>query len=244
MKKNRRLQRSQARNSGPAPTGSQQPVVGMRLNKYLAHAGVASRRQCGDLVKAGKVLVNGAVQDNPGYQLQEGDTVSYRGRPISLSEELVYVLLNKPAGTTLSVPELLPDLQAYNLCAITPLQPASAGIEFLTNDPQVAARLAGRTEAVYRLATQTSLSPTHHTALEATENVNWVQSQLEKEQAYVTLAVRQVSDHKATELLTERGYTITRCDRLSLARLDKKDLPRRFYRFLTEREIRTLRHFS
>ncbi|MEM6772649.1 MAG: S4 domain-containing protein, partial [Bacteroidota bacterium] len=63
MKPPRKFQRSQARNSAKPPglERKSDDVVGMRLNKYLAHSGVASRRQAGDLVKAGKVKVNGEV---------------------------------------------------------------------------------------------------------------------------------------------------------------------------------------
>ena len=63
MKPPRRFQRSQARNSAPPPglERASEEIVGMRLNKYIAHSGVASRRVAGDMVKAGKVKVNGEL---------------------------------------------------------------------------------------------------------------------------------------------------------------------------------------
>ena len=77
MKAPRRFTRSAAHNS-PTPPGLDRPkedVIGMRLNKYLAHSGVASRRAAADLVKAGRVKVNGEVQKSPGYQIEAGDVV-------------------------------------------------------------------------------------------------------------------------------------------------------------------------
>ena len=68
----------------------------MPLNKYIAHGGICSRRDAGELVKSGKVKVNGEVMTNPAYKVQEADTVVANGKKVLPKVNLVYILLNKP----------------------------------------------------------------------------------------------------------------------------------------------------
>jgi len=82
----------------PGPIREQTEVEGMRLNKYVAHCGICSRRQAADHVKNGQVTVNGQVERAPGYQVQEGDEIRYKGELIRPEERKVYLLLNKPRG--------------------------------------------------------------------------------------------------------------------------------------------------
>lgn len=74
----------------------------MRINKYLAHAGVASRRKAEELIKAGDVTVNGDVMTDLAYQVKSGDTVEVKQTQI-YKEEPVYYVLNKPRGVISSV---------------------------------------------------------------------------------------------------------------------------------------------
>lgn len=69
----------------------------MRLNKYIAHSGVCSRRKADELIQQGEVTVNG-LQAECGYDVTEGDVVSVAGRTITPEKRLVYYILNKPAG--------------------------------------------------------------------------------------------------------------------------------------------------
>ena len=79
----------------------------MRLQKYMAECGVASRRKCEEIIAAGRVTVNGAVVDVMGAQVEEGDAVCVDGVPIRAEKRRQYLLLNKPQGvvTTLSDPQ-------------------------------------------------------------------------------------------------------------------------------------------
>ena len=70
----------------------------MRLNKYLAKAGVASRRESDRLIQAATTTVNGKVVIDPAYHVQPGDVVAYDGRELKLKEETVVLMLNKPRG--------------------------------------------------------------------------------------------------------------------------------------------------
>ena len=74
----------------------------MRLNKYIAHAGICSRREADELIAAGSVKVNGKVVTEMGYQVLPGDEVQYGGEKLR-SEKLRYFLLNKPKGCNASV---------------------------------------------------------------------------------------------------------------------------------------------
>ncbi len=79
----------------------------MRLQKYMAECGVASRRKCEEIIAAGRVTVNGRVVDVMGAQVEEGDAVCVDGAPICAEKRRQYILLNKPQGvvTTLSDPQ-------------------------------------------------------------------------------------------------------------------------------------------
>ena len=69
----------------------------MRINKYIAQAGVASRRKADELIANGNVRINGAVLKEPGYDVADGDVVEVNGRRVQAEEKKVYLLLNKPA---------------------------------------------------------------------------------------------------------------------------------------------------
>ena len=70
----------------------------MRLNKYISHAGAASRRRADELTLAGKVRINGKVMSEPGYDVAEGDIVEVDGKVVEPVSDLIYILLNKPRG--------------------------------------------------------------------------------------------------------------------------------------------------
>lgn len=70
----------------------------MRINKYIAQAGIASRRKADQLIESGNVKINGVVMREPGYDVKEGDKVVVNGRLIEKKQKLIYVLVNKPMG--------------------------------------------------------------------------------------------------------------------------------------------------
>ena len=121
----------------------------MRLNKYIAQAGIASRRSADELTREGKVTINGAVMKQPGYDVQEGDIVCVNGQRVGGSEKLCYYALNKPAGyvTTTSdekgrptVLSLLTDVEA-RVFPVGRLDIDTSGLLILTNDGALANRI-------------------------------------------------------------------------------------------------------
>lgn len=121
----------------------------MRINKYIAQAGVASRRKADELIAAGNVKVNGAVLKEPGYDVEEGDVVEVNGRRIEAQEKKVYILLNKPLGyvTTVSddkerltVMDLVQDVDA-RIFPVGRLDYNTSGMLIMTNDGDFAYKL-------------------------------------------------------------------------------------------------------
>ena len=121
----------------------------MRINKYIACAGVASRRKADELIANGNVRVNGLVLREPGYDVVEGDIVEVNGRRIETSEKKVYILLNKPTGyvTTVSddrerdtVMDLGADVDA-RIFPVGRLDYNTSGMLIMTNDGDFAYKL-------------------------------------------------------------------------------------------------------
>ena len=131
----------------------------MRLNKYIAQAGVASRRKADDLIAAGKVKINGTVCTALGTEVREGDRVSVNGRDItSQGEKLVYYALNKPLGyiTTTSdekgretVLSLLTDV-TQRVFPVGRLDADTTGLLILTNDGNLANHISHPRNAVWK----------------------------------------------------------------------------------------------
>ncbi|MGN0714200.1 MAG: pseudouridine synthase [Anaerovoracaceae bacterium] len=130
----------------------------MRINKYIAQAGVASRRKADELIENGNVKVNGAVLREPGYDVQEGDRVTVNGREICGAQKMEYVLINKPLGmvTTveddkdrLTVMDVVKDIDA-RLFPVGRLDYNTSGALIMTNDGELAYRLTHPKHEVYK----------------------------------------------------------------------------------------------
>ena len=131
----------------------------MRLNKYIAQAGVASRRKADELITAGKVKINGTVCTVLGTEVSEGDRVFVNGREISAKDEkLVYYALNKPLGyiTTTSdeknretVLSLLTDV-TQRVFPVGRLDADTTGLLIMTNDGALANRISHPKNAVWK----------------------------------------------------------------------------------------------
>ena len=120
----------------------------MRINKYIASAGITSRRKADELIEEGKVKVNGAVLMNPGYHVEDGDVVEVDGQTIRPATKLVYYLLNKPTGYVTStsdeegravVTELVPD--NVRVFPVGRLDYNTSGLLILTNDGELSNKL-------------------------------------------------------------------------------------------------------
>lgn len=267
MKQPRRFQISKARNAGKAPgiARAADDAIGMRLNKFLAHSGVASRRNAGDMVKNGKVKLNGKMFNNPAYQIQKGDVVEFNGQEVSPSETLVYVLLNKPRNviTTTSdefgranVIELLDDpaINHLRLFPVGRLDRDTTGLLLITNDGDTTTRLTHPKHEVAKIYEATLDRPFEHEDLlklragleleDGPAAVDWVNFPKATDRTVVAMEIHIGRNRIVRRMFDHLGYTVEKLDRTYFANLSKRDLPRGFYRYLTEEEIRHLRHFS
>lgn len=264
-KNERNFRRSKARNAGPPP-GIDRPkedIIGMRLNKYISHSGVCSRRQAADHVKNGEVTVNGNVVKEPGYQIEKGDEVRFRGELVQPSQQLVYILLNKPSGvlTTVkddrgrkTVMDLLGDAVDERVFPVGRLDRDTTGLLLLTNDGDLAKKLTHPSHKMPKVY-QATLDKTFTRAdldkvregIELEDGpapVQWINFPDERKKKIVTLEIQMGRNRIVRRLFEHLGYKVEKLDRSYFAGLTKKDLPRGFYRFLTPQEITMLRHFS
>lgn len=133
----------------------------MRINKYIAQAGIASRRKADELIADGKVKVNGAILKEPGYDVQDGDSVEVQGQLLTKAEAPVYYALNKPVGvvTTLSdekgrptVSSLMTDV-TDRVFPVGRLDYDSCGLIIMTNDGSLAQHLSHPKNKVWKTYT-------------------------------------------------------------------------------------------
>ena len=251
----RQFQPSKARNAAPAPTGTPS-ATGMRLNKFLAHAGIGTRREAGDSVKNGQVTVNGKTERNPGYSVTATDEVAFKGKPVQRAGGGVFLLLNKPKGIaatpedSAALRELFPT-DAARGAGVTVTDAGGAtdlGLVLLTDDAAAARRLTGNPQGnpmVYELTLNRDWTGADAAALEEGPlRVDWANLAKEGDARQLTLRVRGADAATVRAAFAELDLTVERLDRTFYAGLTKKDLPRGFYRFLGEEEVRFLRHFS
>ena len=126
-------------------TGSEE-----RLVKFLSAAGVASRRAAGDLVKAGRIAVNGRTIREPGFRILPADTVTLDGRPVEPAGRFHYIMLNKPRGYVCTNADPHAPRKAVDLIRLDPpvrlfsagrLDKESEGMILFSNDGDYVARL-------------------------------------------------------------------------------------------------------
>lgn len=245
------------------PADGSVPVVGMRLNKYVAHCGVCSRRQAADFVKEGKVRVNGKVELSPGYQIEEGDQVTFDGQSIQPEEKLVYILMNKPKGVITTVKDdqgrqtvldLVSDKVHERVFPVGRLDRDTAGLLLLTNDGALAERMMHpkyKAKKVYHVTLDKAVTKAHLEAIAAgleledgVAPVNWIQYLKPDSKKEIALEIIMGRNRIVRRIFEHLEYRVRKLDRVYLAGLTKKDLPRGWWRYLSEQEVIMLKHFQ
>jgi 23S rRNA pseudouridine2605 synthase len=264
--KGKPLDFSKARNPGQDIPKGPEPVsiIGMRLNKYVAHCGICSRRTAAEYIKQGLIKVNQQVVLEPFYQMQEGDQVTYQDEAIEPQERLVYILLNKPKNTitTLNdendrttVMDLLEGKIKERIFPVGRLDRDTTGLLLLTNDGELSKKLthpSHKVSKIYEVVLDKPLTQTHFDQIVAglkledgpapVKRLHYL-SEKSFEQNQVSIEIQIGRNRIVRRIFESLGYTVKKLDRTYLAGLTKKDLPRGRWRFLSEREIIMLRHF-
>ena len=230
----------------------------MRLNKYIAHAGICSRREADELIAAGSVKVNGKVVTEMGYQGMPGDEVSYGGEKLR-SEKLRYFLLNKPKGfiTTTDDPQerrtvmmLMDGCCAERIYPVGRLDRATTGLLLFTNDGELAKRLTHPSTQVYKIYQVELNKPvTKEDMKKLLEGIELEDGPMHVDDIqYAAIGgtidkrIVGVELHSGRNRIVRRlfealGYEVHKLDRTTFAGLTKKDLPRGRWRELTEKEV-------
>lgn len=238
------------------------PDEEIRLNKYLANAGVCSRREADDFILAGVVKVNGQTVTELGTKVKRGDNVLFHDQLVSI-ERKIYILLNKPKDcvTTVDDPQERKTVMDYikgackeRVYPVGRLDRNTTGVLLLTNDGELATRLTHPKylkKKIYHVRLERTVSADDMQKL--LDGVNIGESGEEDivradEVSYVNDDKTQVGIeiHSGRNRVVRRmfdalGYHVAKLDRVQFAGLTKKRLRRGDWRFLTEKEVNMLR---
>ncbi len=239
------------------------PEDGIVLNKYVALCGICSRRKAVEYVKDGKIKVNNKIITVPYHKVQQKDKVYFEDKLIKIEEKKVYILMNKPKNciTTAKDPEgrkTVLDIVA-NACkervfAVGRLDRNTTGLLLLTNDGDLAKKLSHPSSEVKKLYYATLDQSFSTIDLEKLlKGLDLEDGRIEVDEAgYVEDSKRMevgVEIHSGRNRIVRRifehlGYEVKKLDRIYFAGLTKKDLPRGKWRYLTDKEVIMLKHFT
>lgn len=233
---------------------------GIRLNRYIANAGICSRREADALISAGEIKVNGEVVTEMGYVVKPEDTVQYGKKRLN-REKMVYVLLNKPKDfiTTTDDPEgrktvmdLVANASKERIFPVGRLDRNTTGLLLFTNDGELAQKLthpSHKNSKIYQVELDKPLTK---------EDFEKIQAGLELEDGkaevddlaligdtgkFVGIEIHIGKNRIVRRIFEHLGYEVVSLDRVQYAGLTKKDLPRGKWRFLNEKEVIRLKYF-
>ena len=235
----------------------------IRLNKYVAHCGICSRRKASEYIFEGLVKVNGTVIKEPGHRISPKDEVRYRDEVIQPEVRKVYILLNKPkdAVTTASdekgrrtVFDLIGKDVPERIFSVGRLDRATTGLLLLTNDGDLSKRLAHpkhKVKKVYHVFLDKPVTAAHINSIDkgltledGLALVDGVSHVKGKDKTEVGIELHIGKNRIVRRIFEHLGYRVVKLDRMYFGGLTKKDLPRGRYRFLSEKEIIMLKHFT
>ena len=236
------------------------PNESLRLNKYLANAGICSRREADEFILAGVVSVNGQVVTELGTKVKRSDEVRFHDQLVSI-ERKIYLLLNKPKDyvTTVEDPqdrktvmELVKGACKERIYPVGRLDRNTTGVLLFTNDGELASKLTHpsfRKKKVYHVRLDKPLTPEDFnkllTGIELEDGEIHVDAlnftATDTDHTQVGLEIHSGRNRIVRRMFEAIGYHVVRLDRTQFAGLTKKNLRRGDWRFLTEKEVNMLR---
>ena len=233
----------------------------IRLNRFIANAGICSRREADDIIKAGEISVNGEVVTEMGHQVQPGDVVKMGNKKLS-REKMVYVLINKPKDfiTTTEDPDdrktvmdLVKNACEERIYPVGRLDRNTTGLLLLTNDGELADKLthpSNEVEKLYQVELDKPLTVEHQEQI--LKGITLEDGEFKADEVGIVTPdnmVIGIKIHSGRNRIVRRlfeslGYDVLKLDRTTFAGLNKKDLPRGSWRFLTEKEVVKLKFFK
>jgi 23S rRNA pseudouridine2605 synthase len=244
-------------------TSEPAPGATLPLNKFVAHAGVSSRRAAALLVKEGKVTVNGLVVTDPGTKVLYTDTVKVAGKKVTVSSHFVYILLNKPKDflTTTTDPQgrktvqqLIAKATEERVYPIGRLDRNTSGVLLFTNDGDLAQKLShpkNEMKKIYHVGLDKPLTKQHFekimVGVELEDGIAKVDEMAyadPKDKTQIGLEIHSGKNRIVRRIFAALGYDVKTLDRVMYAGLTKKNVQRGNWRFLTEKEIRALKYLK
>ncbi|WP_302983769.1 pseudouridine synthase [Paraprevotella clara] len=235
------------------------PDAPIRLNKFLANAGVCSRREADEFITAGVVSVNGTVVTELGTKVKRTDEVKFREQPVSI-ERKVYVLLNKPKDyvTTSDDPQnrktvmdLVKNVCRERIYPVGRLDRNTTGVLLFTNDGELASKLTHPKflkKKIYHVTTDKNVTAADMRQIaegitledgEIRADAIDYASPTDKKQ--VGIEIHSGKNRIVRRIFEALGYRVVKLDRVLFAGLTKKNVRRGDWRFLTEQEVNMLR---
>ncbi len=232
----------------------------IRLNKYIANAGICSRREADDLIISGAVAINGVIVTELGTKVLPTDSVQYGGETL-VSEKKKYVLLNKPKGyiTTMDDPQerrtvmaLVKDACKERLYPVGRLDRNTSGLLLFTNDGEITKKLTHPRYGVkklYHVELDRALSKSDmeklwngvelEDGIVKVDDVAYIDETQNKKE--IGIEIHTGKNRVIRRIFETLGYEVVKLDRTMFAGLTKKDIPRGMWRFLSEKEVSFLK---
>ncbi len=229
----------------------------IKLNRYIAESGYCSRRSATDLIKDGKVTVNGTIILEPFFEVAATDAIKVQNKLLPRQEQKVYFLFNKPADiiTSSSDPEDRMTVMHFfkhmkkRLYPIGRLDRNTTGLIIITNDGDLTQKVAHpkyNITKTYHVTTHKPVTPEHLQKL--LQGVKLEDGIMKVDAAYpirrkntISITIHSGKNHIIKRLFTKLRYFVEKLDRVALATLTKKNLPVGAYRPLSAQEIAQLK---
>ncbi len=232
----------------------------MRLNKYLAHAGVASRRKSDEYIKAGYIKVNGKTVKRLGLVIdEENDTVSFKGKEVEINKQTIYVLLNKPQGYVTTASDEFNRDTVMDLIAIPEriypvgrLDYETTGLLLLTNDGELTNQLLHpnfKVRKVYRVFLDKVIRPIDlhklqkGVMLEDKMTLPCKITELRRidNRSYLEIELNEGRNRQIRKMFALFDYTVEELERISFANLTLGGLKNGEWKYLTKTELKRLK---
>ncbi len=230
------------------------PTKPVRLNKFLANAGICSRREADDFIQAGVITVNGVTVDNLGVKVLPTDDIRFHDQPVR-RERKVYILLNKPKNTVTTtddpqerhtVIDIVRNACAERIYPVGRLDRNTTGVLLLTNDGDLAAKLTHpkfHKKKIYAVTLDRELDEVDEAVVRngvILDDERIVPDALEFPKAdrkHIGLEIHSGQNRVVRRIFEKVGYKVVNLDRVSFAGLTKKNVGRGKWRFLTPKEV-------
>lgn len=227
----------------------------IRLNKFIAHSGMCSRRDADEFIRTGLVMINDQIVTEMGYKVNTTDKVWFDGKVIK-AEKPTYILLNKPKGfiTTTTdekarktVMDLIEKASPYRVYPVGRLDRPTTGVLLFTNDGDLTNKLlhpSHGTKKIYHVTLDKALS--HEDLQEIKNGIRFFEGVAQvdkisyidgKNKNELGIEIHIGWNKIVRRIFKKLGYTVEKLDRVSFAGLTKKNLKRGEYRLLNSKEV-------